>query len=111
MGLGGRNAQRHDTIGVQKVAGVISADYWDFHVGQRVMTVDGAPGKVASVEDGPFPGTETYVVELENGMGGGEYRTGQLTAMQSVGTTEHTADVDYPELGDILTRRPDIARG
>jgi hypothetical protein len=109
MGLGGRNARRHETSGVQKNA-VVSADYWDFRVGQHVMTVDGFPGVVAAVEDGPYPGTEAYVVTLDNGMGGGEYRTADLRDINRVTAAEHTAAEDYPELGDILERRPDIAR-
>lgn len=112
MGLSGRNAHRHETVGVQKNA-VVSEDYADFQVGQRVMTVDGFPGVVAAIEDGPFPSTEAYQVELDNGMGGGLYRTSDLREIAGSTTAagQHTADSDYPELGDILTRRPDIAKG
>jgi hypothetical protein len=111
MGLGSRNArQQHDTTGARKVA-VVSEDYADFRAEQRVMTVDGFPGTVAAIEDGPFPGTEAYLVELDHGMGGGLYRTSDLRPLNEVtGAGEHqAASVDYPELGDILERRPDIA--
>jgi hypothetical protein len=111
MGLGARNAHQHDTVGVQKNA-VVSEDFADFRVDQRVMTADGVPGRVAAIEDGPFPGTEAYLVELDNGLGGGLYRSADLRETGSqVTATEHTADVDYPELGSILTDRPDIAEG
>ena len=67
-----RAARLHQT------AGVTSSDYWEFHPGQRVMTPEGFPGVVAAVEDGPFPGSEQYVVELDAGMGGGEYSGEEL---------------------------------
>jgi hypothetical protein len=111
MGLGGRNANQHDTVAAQKIA-VVSEDYADFTVGQRVMTADGFPGVVGSIEDGPYPGTESYMVTLDNGLGGGEYRTGQLSEINNVtaaGTHEGLASADYPELADILFLRPDIA--
>jgi hypothetical protein len=109
MGLGARNAHRHDTVGVQKHA-VVSADYADFRVGQRVMTVDGLPGTVAAIDDGPYPGTESYRIELDNGLGGGAYRTADLRELRGHTAGEHhQAADDYPELGDILSRRPDIA--
>lgn len=111
MSLGNRNAQRHETVGVQKNA-VVSEEYWDFQVNERVMTTDGVPGRVTAVQDGPYPGTEAYIVELDNGLGGGEYRTADLRSTSGpVTATDHTADADYPELGDILTQRPDIAQG
>lgn len=111
MGLGARSARLHETVGVQKVA-VLSSDFWDFQPNQRVMTIDGVPGKVSAVQDGPYPGAESYVVELDRGLGGGEYRTGELRALHTVVTGEHhEASEDYPVLGDILVRRPDIAKG
>lgn len=109
MGLGNRNARQHDTLAAQAV---VSADYADFTEGQRVRTVDGITGTVAAIEDGPYPGTESYRVELDKGLGGGLYSSGQLAAVEPViATHEHMASDDYPELGDILTRRPDIAKG
>jgi hypothetical protein len=110
MSLGARNARRHETAGVQKLA-VIAEDFADFTVGQRVMTSDGFAGRVAAVEDGPFPGTEAYRVELDNDMGGGLYRTSDLSDLRETTAELHTAENDYPELGDILSRRPDIAKG
>lgn len=110
MGLGSRGAHRHETV-ASKTAGVDPSAYWDFQPGQRVMTVDGFAGTVASVNDGPLAGTETYIVTLANNLGGGEYTASQLRATSdATGAVHHTADQDYPELGTILTDRPDIAR-
>lgn len=110
MGLGSRQAGLHDTERARKVA-VVSEVFADFAVGQHVMTCDGFPGVVAAVEDGPYPGTEAYQVTLDNGLGGGEYRTAQLSPMEGVTASgTHTAVEDYPELADILTLRPDIAK-
>lgn len=110
MGLGIRQAGLHDTARSRKVA-VVSEDYADFAVGQHVMTCDGFPGIVAAVEDGPHPGTEAYLVTLDGGLGGGEYRTAQLSPIDGVTASgTHTAVEDYPELADILVSRPDIAR-
>lgn len=113
MGLGSRTASGHDTEGARKHA-VVSEDYADFKVNERVMTVDGYPGVVTAVLDGPFPGTEAYDVTLDNGMGGGMYVTSQLSSASSsttaAGTHEGLASESYPELGDILFSRPDIAR-
>lgn len=110
MGLGSRNAQRHDTVAVQKSA-VVSEDFADFSKGQSVMTVDGYPGVVTAVLDGPYPGTEAYDVKLDNGMGGGLYVSGQLSPLvHTTAAGAHLASEDYPELGDILHRRPDIAK-
>lgn len=111
MSLGNRNARRHETVGFQKNA-VNSEDYADFRVDQSVMTVDGFPGVVTAVLDGPAPGTEAYDVTLNDGLGGGQYTASQLRLLDhTVASTEHTAQDDYPELGDILSRRPDIALG
>lgn len=114
MGLGSRTAGQHDTIGVQKNA-VVAEEFHDFAVNQAVLTVDGYPGRVTAVLDGPHPGTEAYEVTLDGGLGGGLYTTGQLSPL--VGTTavvEHTGEAhlasdDYLELADILVSRPDIA--
>lgn len=54
--------------------------FWDFRPGQRVMTTDSIPGVVTEVQDGPLPGTEQYLVTLDNDMGGGAYSTSDLTA-------------------------------
>lgn len=111
MSLGNRNAKVHETVGFQRHA-VVSADYADFRVQQQVMTCDGFPGIVAAVEDGPYPGTEAYRVELDNGLGGGLYTSGQLEPLEhTTATVETTAATDYPELGSILSDRPDIALG
>lgn len=111
MGLGNRNAQRHETLAFQRYA-VNAADFADFTAGQRVMTVDGIAGKVSAVEDGPYPGTEQYRVELDRGMGGGLYTSSQLSPLPAATAVEHhTAVDDYPELGSILSDRPDIAAG
>jgi hypothetical protein len=116
MGLGARHGNarsgiRHETLGLQ--AHAVQAELWsDFRKGQRVQTVDGIPGVIAAVEDGPFPGAEQYVVALDNNLGGGQYTASQLTALGPAQASEaHTADLDYPELGSILTDRPDIAKG
>lgn len=109
MGLGSRGAHRHETV-ASKTAGVDPSVYWDFQPGQRVMTVDGFAGTVSSVNDGPLAGTETYLITLANNLGGGEYTASQLrAASDTTGAVHHTADQDYPELGTILTDRPDIA--
>lgn len=111
MSLGRRTARQHETVAsVRATAGVRSEDYWDFKPGQAVMTVDGFPGTVTAVQDGPFPGSEAYIVTLANGLGGGEYRAGELSPLAATtASTEHTAADDYPELGTVLVDRPDIA--
>lgn len=110
MSLGRREA-RHQTSASAKVAGVEPSSDWDFQPGQRVQTVDGLPGIVSAVEDGPVRGAEGYQVTLDDGMGGGLYTSSQLTAEpHTTAVVEHTAADDYPELEDILTTRPDIAR-
>lgn len=111
MGLGSRTATKHDIEAQRKLAGVDPSIYWDHAPGERVMTCDGYPGVVVAVHDGPHAGNEEYEVRLDHGLGGGTYVTGQLS--QISGSTEastvHTADQDYPELGDILRERPDPA--
>ena len=81
-----RSARRHQ-------AGVESEEYWDFQPGQRVMTPEGFPGKVAEVQDGPHPGAEQYVVELDNDMGGGEYGPSELRPLEDT-TAAKTAAAD-----------------
>lgn len=107
---------------MKKLAGVAAEELTDFKTGDHVMTVDGFPGQVTAVNYGPYPGTETYQVELDRGMGGGDYNPGQLSQYRSStasvveaydvtssipveATTDHTANIDYPELEDILTTR------
>jgi hypothetical protein len=87
----------------------------DFRQGQRVRTADGIAGTVAAVEPGFSPGSETYSVTLDGGMGGGSYSPGQLRAVAAI--DEVTADIDgklasdsYPEMGTILHDRPDPGR-
>jgi hypothetical protein len=109
MGLGNRTGHRHETIAAAKVS-ARSEDYWDFQPGQRVMTVDGFPGKVTAVNDGPVMGVESYLVTLDNEMGHGEYSPTQLRpANETTASSVHTAAEDYPELREILAERPDIA--
>lgn len=112
MGGGFERAERleHQTLGVQRLA-VRSEDYWDFKPEQRVKTIDGVTGVVKRVEDGPFPGSEEYHVELDQGMGGGRYTASQLSpAPITAEAMEQTAAADYPELSQILVERPDPAR-
>jgi 8-oxo-dGTP pyrophosphatase MutT (NUDIX family) len=110
MGLGQRGARRHETSGAHKHAGVRSEDYWDFAPDQHVMTVDGVGGIVTAVLDGPYPGNETYEVTLDSGLGGGQYTASQLSASdRTTASVDHTAADDYPELGSILSERPDPA--
>lgn len=67
---------------------VIPELWWDFKPGDRVMTCDGIPGVVARVEDGPFPGNEQYIVDLDDGMGGGQYTTSMLTMSVPIGASD-----------------------
>lgn len=92
----------------------------DYSVGDRVMTVEGYPGTVDDIHEGPGDLTTVFVT-LDNGMGGGEYAeaeiqpltgskyaqahtTAQQAAIIEAGVT-HTAADDYPELGTILSDR------
>ena len=110
MGLGSRHARLHQTTAVQKQA-MDTSVYWDFKPEQRVMTTDGVPGVVTAVLDGPVPGFEAYQVTLDDGLGGGQYTASQLRAAEHVVAGEHhTAQDDYPELGTILSDRPDPAQ-
>jgi hypothetical protein len=107
MGLGNRNARRHET---QRTAGVDPSVYWDFKPGQTVMTVDGFLGTVEAVNDGPFAGSEEYQVALVNGLGGGIYTSGQLKAATDHIAKDNTASLDYPELSEVLVQRQDPGR-
>lgn len=111
MGLGNRHAALHDTVSVRKVA-MDTSIYNSFTAGQRVMTVDQVGGQVTAVWDGPVPGYEEYEVRLDNGVGGGRYTAGQLTAVgtPTTGAEHHLASEDYPEMGTILFDRPPIER-
>lgn len=93
----------------QHVGGVRPEDYWDFQPGEHVMTIDGFPGVVELVEDGPIAGAENYVVKLDSGMGGGNYSSSMLSKMPTsrAAAGMHLAVEDYPELGGILDERPD----
>ena len=104
-----RNA-KHATITVESMD---TSVYWEFQPQQHVKTIDGVLGVVTAVNDGPFPGSESYSVTLDNGMGGGEYTASQLSPVQAQQTTAsefHLASDDYPELGSILFDRPNIAK-
>lgn len=117
-----RQRPEHRTAALQRNA-VAPQDHWDFSPGQRVATTDGISGVVDTVEDGPYPGTEAYVVTLDGGMGGGQYRSGELVAIDgreaasngspvhpegSHSSVGHTAADDYPELAEILSERPPL---
>lgn len=104
-----RREAKHQTMASMRYEAV-QAEY-DFPVGTRVMTCDRIPGKVAAVYDGPIRGTEEYFVELDNDLGQGRYTASQLEKESTpVESSLHTADVDYPELKDIIRERPDPAR-
>lgn len=84
---------------------------YDFGVRSRVMTCDGHPGTVLAVAEGPYPGTESYNVQLDGGLGGGAYLPGQLQPLAAGHTATGTAAADYPELAQVLAEHPDPARG
>jgi len=121
----------HETLGMLKQA-LVGEVFRAFNEGDRVMTIDGLPGKIAAVLDGPYPQTEVYEVTLDGGAGGGKYTAGQLSKLSTPATTAaldtdeeelargdssddlnpieattyHVAVEDYPELGSILHERP-----
>lgn len=103
-----RDARRHATVASQQhQAG--TEIYWEYRPNQAVMTIDG-PGRVTAVHDGPFPGSETYEVALNGGLGGGTYSASQIVSgARTEASTTHTAAEDYPELGNLLHERPDPA--
>lgn len=81
---------------------------YDYVPGDRVMTIDGIPGTVVAVNDGPFRGNEEYEISLDDGLGGGFYTSSQIRGR--VNENLYTADRDYPELGEVLRKRPDPAK-
>lgn len=113
MSLGSRSRQ-HDTVasrheGMRHVAAQ-SEVYADFAPQQRVRTIDGLLGVVTAVNDGPMERNEDYTVTLDHGMGVGTYTSSQLTAAGETTAEKREASADYPELGTILSDRPDPAR-
>lgn len=124
MALGNRSASARHEQG--RTAGVVPSDYWSFAPGQRVTTIEGFPGTVTEVQDGPYPSTEVYIVTLDNDMGGGEYGADELTAFPTATAAtarfltlddvtkigeevlSETAAADYPELADVLITRPPL---
>lgn len=79
MSMGLRRAFRRVT------SGVVPEDWYVFAVGQRVMTKEGYPGTVVEIDHGPAPGFENYVVTLDNNLGGGDYDSGELRALDVQG--------------------------
>jgi hypothetical protein len=89
--------------------------YEDYPVGSRVMTPEGFPGTVT--ESLPVaPGQFVCVVVLDDDQGGGNYgdyellpldgeSNFQVRASVEAGFEVTSADVDYPELGSILSER------
>jgi hypothetical protein len=56
---------------------VEAEDWHQYAVGDRVQTIDGYPGVVTGVMDGPF-GIERYAIVLDQGLGGGDYGPGDI---------------------------------
>ncbi len=102
----------------------------EFGVGQRVLTIDGRPGRILFVASSYSPGLMEYEVVLDNGMGQGTYLGSQLrpipadyraggtvppgllpagvtAALEAEAGEIHLASDDYPEMGDVLRDRPD----
>lgn len=83
----------------------------DIQPQDRVMTPEGFPGTVTEVWD-TGEGHLNCVVTLDDGQGGGNYDDGELTPLEGnsrAASVEagffHTAETDYPELGNILSER------
>lgn len=72
-----RFARQHETLAAQRLAGTDATLYAFAQPGDHVRTPDG-PGIVADVYDGPVHGGESYLVVLDNGLGGGEYDSDQI---------------------------------
>lgn len=85
-----RNA-KHSTVRTS----IFDDDRFTYAVDQRVMTVDSFPGVITARQSGPMPGTESYTVQLDDGMGGGEYRIGDITPIddQIAATARRYSDV------------------
>ena len=66
---------RHASV---RTSGVFDDAQFSFAVGQSVVTCDSYPGRITARQAGAYPGQESYTVELENGLGGGEYRVGDI---------------------------------
>ncbi len=97
----------HLTEAARVVSGVTSHDYWEFQPGQRVKVVEGFLGVVVDVEDGPHPGSEQYLVSLDDGMGGGNYSSSELTAASEV--TVEAIWVDTPASNALFDLASQIA--
>lgn len=125
-----RRITRHATRLSQAHQGALDTA---FRQGQRVRTADGFLGRILFVTEAFSPGAEAYEVQLDDGSGGGTYLASQLRpvpesfggghqapAYLPAGVTAaleaeadldaHTADLDYPEMGSVLTDRPDPGR-
>lgn len=73
-----RRARKHK-------AGVDYAEEtYEFQVGDRVLTIEGILGTVIAVEDGPYAGSEQYIVELDADLGGGDYMASELSLPDDV---------------------------
>lgn len=76
-------------------SGVDAAEWHAYSVGQRVMTTDGYPGVITAVSDGPHPRTESYTVVLDDGLGGGEYRVGDIVSVIEPVTARRYSGVPF----------------